>query len=163
MKAQWPSNWREISAISIVGILIHILYLGCVFIALNHDIPAGVVTLIAALQPIFTAALSFSFLKEKVIISQWIGIIIGICGVALVIQDSIYLSADILGYIVAFMATLFLTLGVLFEKKFCKNYHLIAALTIQYITASLILLIITPIIEDMTIYGKPNLFYQLLG
>ena len=47
--------------------------------------PTGIAALIVTLQPILTNALAGKFLGEKVSFKQWIGVILGFIGAALVL------------------------------------------------------------------------------
>ena len=56
-RAPWPaerSAWRHIA---LSGLLVHGVYLGGVFTAIGHGLPAGVTALVVGLQPLVTAAL----------------------------------------------------------------------------------------------------------
>ena len=67
------------------GILFHGLYLGGVFYSISKGMPTGIAALIVTLQPILTNALSGPILNEKVSIKQWIGVLLGFSGAALVL------------------------------------------------------------------------------
>ena len=47
--------------------------------------PTGIAALIVTLQPILTNALSGPILNEKVTLKQWIGVLLGFIGAALVL------------------------------------------------------------------------------
>ncbi|OYX01361.1 MAG: hypothetical protein B7Z14_06390 [Bosea sp. 32-68-6] len=55
MGAPWPKGRRAILDCVVTGVLIHAAYLGGVWWAVRHGLPAGISGLIAGLQPILTA------------------------------------------------------------------------------------------------------------
>ena len=55
MKAKWPTSVREAVHIGTAGALVHGVYLGCVFWAIDTGLPAGLAALIVGLQPVVTA------------------------------------------------------------------------------------------------------------
>ena len=55
MKAPWPRTARAWLHIGVSGLLVHAVYLGGVFIAIDQGLPAGVTALVVGLQPLFTA------------------------------------------------------------------------------------------------------------
>ena len=67
------------------GVLFHGLYLGGVFYSVSIGMPTGIVALIVTLQPILTNALAGKFLGEEVSFKQWIGVVLGFFGAALVL------------------------------------------------------------------------------
>jgi drug/metabolite transporter (DMT)-like permease len=160
-KASWPKQIRQFFHIAVVGVLIHVIYLGGVFIALDHGVPSGTVTLITTMQPVFTAIIALWLIKEKVGVIQWIGIITGFFGVTLVISNSVGLNGDAVGYGVAFVATLSLSCGILYEKKYCRNISLINAMVIQYGVASFFLIAVILPMEVEPILWRPGLLFSL--
>jgi drug/metabolite transporter (DMT)-like permease len=93
MRAPWPRSWREAGHIGFSGFLLHGVNIGCVFDSIHHGLPAGVASLIVGLQPLLTAAVVGPILGEKVGRMQWLGLLLGLAGVALVVWEK--LSANI--------------------------------------------------------------------
>src|SRR5215203_1593548 len=69
----------------LAGMLIHGGYLGAVFWAIKHGLPAGISALIAGLQPLVTGMLVGALIGERVSARRWLGIAVGFLGSALVI------------------------------------------------------------------------------
>ena len=67
------------------GVLFHGFYLGGVFFSVSRGSPTGIAALIVTLQPILTNALAGPVLNEKIKWKQWIGVILGFVGAALVL------------------------------------------------------------------------------
>jgi len=84
-RAPWPSRSGALHSV-VVGILVHGCYLGGVFVAIDHKLPAGFVALVVSLQPVLTSTLANRLLGERVIPRQWLGLALGIVGVYLVVH-----------------------------------------------------------------------------
>lgn len=147
-KIPWAQKPSQIMATVITALLVHVFYLGAVFIALDYGLDAGMVTLIAAMQPLFTVIFAWPVLKEKTSALQVLGIVLGLMGVFIALQNSLQFSSRPWGYAVAFAGTFFLSMGVLIEKKFCRDISLMSSLALQYIVASLALAITVPFFEN---------------
>ena len=106
------------------GVLFHGVYLGGVFYSVSIGMPSGIAALIVTLQPILTNALAGKFLGEKVTFKQWIGVILGFVGAALVLGFDIGSSLPIFGVIASFVALLAITISTLWQKKISNNLPL---------------------------------------
>ena len=71
---------------AVTGVLVHAVYLGGVFFAIHRGMPAGVSSLVVALQPLLTALLARAMLGETINLRQVAGLCAGIAGVALVVS-----------------------------------------------------------------------------
>ena len=99
------------------GILFHGVYLGGVFYSVSIGMPTGIAALIVTLQPILTNALAGKVLGEKVSSKQWIGVILGFIGAALVLGFDIGSSLPVIGVIASFIALFAITTSTLWQKK----------------------------------------------
>ena len=106
------------------GVLFHGVYLGGVFYSVSIGMPTGITALIVTLQPILTNALAGKFLDEKVTFKQWIGVILGFIGAALVLGFDIGSSLPVFGVIASFIALLAITTSTLWQKKISTNLPL---------------------------------------
>ncbi|MBD1156874.1 DMT family transporter [Pelagibacterales bacterium SAG-MED20] len=106
------------------GVLFHGIYLGGVFYSVSIGIPTGIAALIVTLQPILTNALAGKFLKEEVSFKQWIGVMLGFMGAALVLGFDIGINLPLIGVISSFVALLAITTSTLWQKKIGNNLPL---------------------------------------
>ena len=106
------------------GVLFHGVYLGGVFFSVSRDIPTGITALIVTMQPILTNALAGPFLKEYVGWKQWLGVILGFIGSAMVLGVDIGVTLPAIGIIASFIALLSITSATLFQKKYSGNIPL---------------------------------------
>jgi len=133
------------------GILFHGIYLGGVFYSVSIGTPTGIAALIVTLQPILTNALAGKFLGEKVSYKQWIGVILGFIGAALVLGFDIGSSLPIASVVASFIALLAITSSTLWQKKISNDLSLSVSNMYQAIGGCLFHIIIIFIFTDIYI------------
>jgi drug/metabolite transporter (DMT)-like permease len=130
--ARWPVG-NEVGHSVVAGSLVHGLGLGGVFTAISQGVPAGISALIMGLQPILTSTVANRFMGEKVTPLQWLGLALGLVGVLLVLHDrNIVLAGSVLGWVANFLALIGLTLGTLYQKRYCGGIDWRTGNLIQY-------------------------------
>ena len=117
-------NKKNIFESLLSGVLFHGLYLGGVFYSVSKGMPTGIAALIVTLQPILTNALSGPILNEKVTFKQWLGVILGFIGSALVLGFDIGVEIPVLGLAATIIALLAITTSTLWQKKISNNLSL---------------------------------------
>jgi len=129
----------EIRHSVIAGSLVHVSYLGGVFIAISLGVPAGISALIPGLQPVLTATIANRVLGERVTPLQWFGLIAGLVGVVLVLLDrNVTAGASLGGWIATLVSLLGITLGSLYQKKYCSQIDWRAGNFVQYAASALL-------------------------
>lgn len=141
MKTRWP-GWRDAGHVAVTGLLVHGFYLGGVFYAIDQGMSAGVVSLIVGLQPLVTSLAAVVFLKESVTARQWLGLGLGLVGVALVLAEKLGGAGDDVGIppltlLWAAFALFGISLGTVYQKRFGTGVDLVAGTMIQYTAAAL--------------------------
>jgi len=98
--------------------LLHGFYIGGVFWAVAHGLPAGLTGLVTGLQPLLTAMLALPLLGERLIPRQWLGIFVGMAGMALIVAPKLgHVDGVPVGpLLVALGATLSLAFGTIWQK-----------------------------------------------
>ena len=150
LKPTWPSG-KQILHIAIAGALLQFCYLGGVWVAVKQGMPAGLAALIVGLQPILTAILA-SVVSERVTARQWLGLVLGLVGVALVLFAKIDidgLTGACIGF--AFAGMISITLGTLYQKRFCPSFDLRTGSVIQFSTSALLCMIMMFLFETREI------------
>ena len=117
-------NQKNIIESVFSGVLFHGLYLGGVFYSISIGMPTGIAALIVTLQPILTNALSGPILNEKVTIKQWVGVLLGFVGAALVLGFDVGTEIPLLGLIATIIALISITTSTIWQKKLSNNLPL---------------------------------------
>lgn len=148
-RAPWPTSWTQAGHLAVVGLLMHGFYLGSVFWAISNGVSAAVAALIVGIQPLLTAVAAGPYLGEKVSARQWIGLVLGFAGVALVVGDDLFLhSGSEVGVIACIVALCGITLGTLYQKRHGGNMDLRTGSAIQFAAAAVAMLILTLVFEE---------------
>jgi drug/metabolite transporter (DMT)-like permease len=131
--APWPKSWGEAGHIAVAGLLLQAVYLGGVFASIHHGVPAGISALIVGIQPLLVAASAGPVLGERVTARQWLGLVLGLGGVVLVVWTKLDLGVGTLwGYALSVIALVGITVGTLYQKRFCPAIDLRSGTAIQF-------------------------------
>ncbi len=162
MKAPWPKTWREVGHLAVVGILLHAVYLGCVFFSISKGVDAGVSALITGLQPVIVAVLAGPLLGERQKPRQWLGFALGLVGVMLVVNDKLDLGAgSIFAMALSGFALLGMSFGTLYQKRFAQHMDLRSGSAIQFIAAALVMWLVSFAFEEMRITWTGEFVFAL--
>lgn len=148
LRAPWPVG--SMRHIAVAGILVQAGYLAGVWCAIKMGMPAGLSALIVGMQPVLTA-FAAPLIGEKVRGRQWIGLIFGLCGVALVVANKITLIGLTWQSIaLCVMALLSITIGTMYQKRHCPHFDLRTGTIIQFAASSIVVLPFAIWLEDFS-------------
>jgi drug/metabolite transporter (DMT)-like permease len=163
VRASWPGDiavWRDAL---IAGMLLHGVYLGGVFWAVSRGLPAGITALVTGLHPLLTALLAFPLLHERLVVRQWIGIAVGIAGIALIVWPRVgpVGAVPLAALFAVMLGTLALTLGTIWQKRSKPAMDLRVNAAIQFIGALLLTAPVAWLTEAGRFDAGPALFGAL--
>lgn len=159
LRIEWPKSWRQAGHIAVVGILMHAVYLGGAFAAMDRGLPAGLTALIVCLQPICTAAIVGPVLGERVTLRQIAGLVLGLGGMVLVLsgklsaatEGGLFEGFEASAVVFAVMALAAMTLGIVYQKKFCTTVDIRSGTVIQYAAAGAAVALMAVLTESMQV------------
>lgn len=161
-RAPWPADPRQWLHIGVSGVLVHAIYLGGVFVAIQHGLPAGITALVVGIQPLLTALLAGWLLDERIVARQWLGLGLGLGGVVLVLSGK--LPADVPPWpmlIPAIVALLGITVGTLYQKRFCHRFDWRSGSVIQFLPTACVTALAVALTEDFAITWHPEFLFAL--
>ena len=136
-KPRWPATRAGWAHLAVVGLLMHVAQLGGSHYAQYLGMSAGVSALILSCQPLLTAFVASLFLKEHLKPGQWLGVFVGLAGVALVVWHKLEIRelgpGSLLGALIALASV---TMATLYQRRFAPQADLKAAAAIQFATAA---------------------------
>ena len=148
VRAPWPRG--QIRHIAVSGILMHGGYLAGVWCAIKLGMPAGLAALMVGLQPVLTA-FAAPLIGESVRARQWIGLVLGLSGVALVVANKISLiGLSAATIMLALLALLSITAGTLYQKRYCPRFDLRTGTIIQFFSCFVVTLPFAIALEGLT-------------
>jgi drug/metabolite transporter (DMT)-like permease len=124
---------REVALQSVIGLLSQGAYLLGVVLAVDAGVATGTVALVAAVQPILAAALAQPLLGERVRRVQWLGLLVGLAGVAVVVAGDLGAAggAPAWAHALPFGAVAGLTAATLLERRLRPVASVSQSLAIQ--------------------------------
>jgi drug/metabolite transporter (DMT)-like permease len=126
------------------------VYLGLIFIGIDHGISAGVTALIGALQPILIATVAGPLLGERVTGLQWVGLLLGVAGVGMVVADDLDASNALL-FLLPIGGLLGLVIGTVFERHRKPTVGLLNALCLQTVVSAILFVSLTTATGQLTL------------
>jgi len=164
-RAPWPATRQAWLHIGVSGLLVHAVYLGGVFTAISHGLPAGVTALVVGLQPVLTALGAGTWLGERVKPAQWAGLGLGFAGVALVVAHKVAATATggalVAMLLPAVVALLGITAGTLYQKKFCPAFDLRTGSVIQFLPCLVVTALVAGATETMQVHWTAQFAFAL--
>ena len=160
-KAPWPPTRNDWLHMGVAGLLIHGVYLGGVFIAIGMGLPAGVASLIVGLQPLLTAVGAGWLLGEVVLGRQWLGLLLGLAGVALVVAGKIGTGFSGMALIPVFVALLGITGGTLYQKRYCRPLDWRTGSVAQFVPTALATLLVAALTEHFRVDWTGELVFAI--
>ena len=118
----WPGR-RAWGHAAVVGVLAHGVWLGCVLVAIDMAVPVGIIALVTALQPLLTGAFSGLVVGERTAARQWVGLVLGFCGVAIAVGARLSVDADTpaVGYLLPFGSVMGITAASLLQRRWAQR------------------------------------------
>ena len=165
MRAPWPRTALEWLHIGVSGVLVHGVYLGGVFIAIGHGLPAGVTAIVVGLQPVLTALGAGLLLGERVRPTQWAGLALGFIGVAMVVAHKVAASASggmlLTMLLPALVALLAITAGTLYQKRFCPAFDWRTGSVVQFVPTAVATGALAYFTESMSVAWTGDFLFAL--
>jgi drug/metabolite transporter (DMT)-like permease len=129
---RWPASPRAWWHVIVAGLLMHAANLGGSHYAQYLGMSAGIAALVLSAQPLATAVVAAWLLDERPRGYQWLGVLIGLAGVALVVWHKVDVRAVGAGAVASvLLALVAITAGTLYQRAFCPTVDLRAASLVQ--------------------------------
>jgi drug/metabolite transporter (DMT)-like permease len=161
MRAPWPRTPLQVLHVAVSAWLVHGAYLGGVFVALSGGMPAGTIAMLVGLQPILTVLLARGWLGERVVPRQWFGLGLGLVGVWFVVRHKVDLAGDLHGLLPAAIALLGISVGTLYQKRFCGRVDLRSGAAVQFAACVVLYLPLVLLADAGPIRWTPEFAFAL--
>lgn len=165
--ARWPRDPRLMFHGFMSGMLLHGCYLGGVWWAIFHGVPAPVSGVIAALQPLMTAALAPILVKERLTLTQVVGLLMGFAGIVIALVpsfegvDAKLFSERALPIAVNIVSMTGAVLGTLYQKRFIHGGDMRTTAVFQYAGALTVVATLAFLVEEPKFDFSLHLFLVL--
>lgn len=146
-RATWPQGWPQRAHLVVAGALIHGVYLGGVFWAVEHGMGAATSALIVGLQPMLTALLAMWLLTERTTLVLWLGLALGLGGTVLVVVFDAGQIGEPRALWAILIALVGISVGSVYQKKFVAPFDWRAGAVWQFAGSLLITVPFTLLFE----------------
>lgn len=154
-----PMVWVHIA---VTGFLLHSLYLGGVFSAIDAGVDAGISALIIGVQPLLVALLVGPLLGESLSRQQWAGFVLGLGGLVLVLFKTFEIGRlPVDGLVANIIALLALVAGQLYQKRFVPAVDIRAGTLIQFAAALMFSFVHARVFETGAVDWHPDFLFAL--
>jgi len=147
------------------GVLMHGVYLGGVFWAIKHGMPAGFSALIVGLQPLLTAVMAGSLLGETIKPRHWAGLAAGFVGIVIVLWPKLGVAiGGVTGptLAAAIVAVIGMSAGTIWQKRFSGNADLVRNALYQYLGGAVVTAIAAFALETGTYTLNGELVFAMV-
>ena len=151
MRAPWARRGIDYAHMAVVGLLLHGVGLGGVWVALDLGVETGVAALVMGTQPLITAGLAIGFIGERIDRRAAMGLAFGVLGVTLVIHHKLAGVGEPAGLAAVVVAVVSMTIGMLYQKRRCAHIDLLTSTTVQLAFAGAAALAVAWWIDDRPI------------
>ena len=160
-RAAWPRDARQWFHIGVSGMLVHGIYLGGVYVAIARGLPAGVTSLVVGIQPLLTAVGAGWLLREAVLARQWVGLVLGFVGVAMVVSGKVGSGFGLDALWPALAALAGITAGTLYQKRFCASFDWRTGSIAQFLPTMVLTAIAVALTEDFRVTWTGEFIFAL--
>jgi drug/metabolite transporter (DMT)-like permease len=161
MRAPWPRDARHWFHIGVSGLLVHGVYLGGVFMSISKGLPAGVASLVVGIQPLLTAVGAGWLLNETVLKRQWLGLVLGFIGVAMVVSGKLGSGFGLDALWPALAALAGITAGTLYQKRYCPSFDWRTGAIAQFLPTAIVTGIVVSLTESFRVEWAPEFVFAL--
>lgn len=156
LRRPWPRRPSQIGHLLVVGVVMQAIYFGTAYLAFDSGVTAGGLALIVGMQPVVTVILATWWLGERVRLPQIAGLALGVTGVVMVLAEKLATGLGTpLGIALAGVSLLAISLGTLYQKRFCPSFDLWTGGTLQFAIAAVATSVIALLIEDNSVAWTP--------
>jgi drug/metabolite transporter (DMT)-like permease len=117
--ADWPRGTGWLAHL-MAGVLMQGIYLCASYWSISHGMPAGIMALLGALQPLFTALYLVAATRAQLGPATWVGLLVGFAGVGCVLAPRLAAagtgSITALSALSALLSVVAITAGALLQK-----------------------------------------------
>ena len=140
---------RDLAASALIGVANYALYLGLNYVGITRGASAGLSALIASANPVLTAVLAARFLGEPLTWRKAAGLMLGIGGVAAIVESRITGGESLVGVVFVIVALLALASGTILFKRLAPDGGLLLGNGIQNLAGGLALVPFVATFENL--------------
>lgn len=136
----------------VAGALIHGMYLGGVFLAIDRGLPAGLSSLVVSLQPFSTVVFGYFLLGEGISIRKMAFFVAALVGVFFVLVPDLDVTSRLAGagganLLACLIGMLSISFGAVYQKRNVRDLNLIVSTCFQFAGGAVLVAILALALE----------------
>jgi len=148
---------------AIIGLLSQAAFLYLIFEGVNNGVDGGLAALIASLQPLLVATVAGRILGERITPVMWIGMVLGLAGVAVVVSGDLGSgSAQWWAYLLPAAGLLSLTTGTVLTQRLRPTESLLQSITMQMVVTALALVAVSVLVGQAAVPARLDFWLAVL-
>lgn len=148
---------------AIIGLLSQAAFLYLVFEGVNNGVDGGLAALIASLQPLLVATVAGRILGERITPVMWIGMVLGLAGVAVVVSGDLGSgSAQWWAYLLPLVGMLSLTAGTVLTQRLRPTESLLQSITMQMVVTAVTLVALSFLVGQAAVPAELDFWLAVL-
>ena len=148
---------------AIIGLLSQAAFLYLIFEGVGNGVDGGLAALIASLQPLLVATVAGRILGERITPVMWIGMVLGLAGVAVVVSGDLGSgSAQWWAYLLPLVGMLSLTTGTVLTQRLRPTESLLQSITMQMVVTAVTLVALSFLVGQAAVPAEPDFWLAVL-
>ena len=148
---------------AIIGLLSQAAFLYLVFEGVGNGVDGGLAALIASLQPLLVATVAGRILGERITPVMWIGMVLGLAGVAVVVSGDLGNgSAQWWAYLLPLVGMLSLTTGTVLTQRLRPTESLLQSITMQMVVTAVTLVALSFLVGQEAVPAELDFWLAVL-
>ncbi|HEY1488793.1 MAG TPA: EamA family transporter [Micromonosporaceae bacterium] len=131
-------SWQSWLRQGTLAVLCQVIYLGLVFEGIHRGVAGGTAALVAALQPLLVATVAGRLLGERSTPIMWVGMVLGLGGVAVVVSGDLESSGTpAWAFALPVAGMLSLAAGTVLTRRLRPSETMLQTITIQAVVTAI--------------------------
>jgi drug/metabolite transporter (DMT)-like permease len=146
-RVTWPRG-RKLGHVAISGLLMQAVQFCALYLAIQHGAPAVLCAVVVAMNPVATAMLTATFLRDRLTLRRILALVLGVAAVLAACASRLIAEKGVdLAVLLLLVALVGLAAGGVYQQRFCADVDFRASTAVQNVAAlapALILALTTP-------------------
>ncbi|WP_242578335.1 DMT family transporter [Streptomyces sp. MST-110588] len=154
---------RRLLHLAVAGVLVQAVQFSSIYVGMDLGVPSGLAALIIALYPLTASLLAVPVLHERIRAGQYLGLVLGLGGVALAVTEGGRLSGGhLLGLGFVALGLLGISVGTVYQKRFCGPMEPVSGNAVQLLAAVPVVLLPALFAEGWDVHPTASYWPVLL-
>lgn len=130
-RVAWPTG-RKLGHVAVTGLLMQAVQFCALYVAIEHGAPAVLCAVIVAMNPVATALLAATFLRDRLTPRRILALLLGVAAVLSACASRLISEKGVDPAVLLLLVALFgIAAGGVYQQRFCADVDFRASTTIQ--------------------------------